>query len=81
MTNDASDSSERDPYKWSNGRLREEGVERIHDLCESGMTYQKIAEALQICSGTVYNVVNGRTWPEVKARRDAKKQALTLSGG
>ena len=51
---------------------------RIHELCESGRTYQEVAEEMKISIGTVYNVRTGRTWGFVKADRDSRKANGTL---
>jgi DNA invertase Pin-like site-specific DNA recombinase len=67
-----------DQCKAPNGRLREAGAVRIHELVESGRTYQEVAILLGISIGTVYNVNTGRTWAFVKADRDAKKASGTL---
>jgi hypothetical protein len=67
-----------DTLKAPNGRLREAGAVRIHQMREAGKTYQEIAEEMKISIGTVYNVMNGRTWAFVKADRDAQREAGTL---
>lgn len=48
-------------FKSPKGRLTAEGVERVRELREQGKTYQQIAEELQVCMTTVYNVCKGRT--------------------
>lgn len=64
-----------DVYKAPNGRLREAGAHRIHELCENGNTYQQVAEVLEISIGTVYNVRTGKTWGFVKEERAKPKLA------
>ena len=49
-------------WKTDKNRLREAGAIRIHELVESGMTYQATAAAVGVSMGTVYNVVHGITW-------------------
>ncbi len=48
-------------YKTPKGRLTLAGVEHVHALRAEGKTYQQIAEALQVCLTTVYNVCKKRT--------------------
>lgn len=63
--------------KTHSGRLREDGVKKIHELrgeydatgvrvnSKGEKTYQAIAEELRVSLGTVYNVCRGRTWPDL----------------
>ena len=52
--------------KTPNGRLREDGVREIRQRRAKGETYQKIATALGVSLGTVYNVCSGKTWGWLK---------------
>lgn len=64
-----------DNLKSSKGRLREACVEKIHELRGAfdaqgnpkrpERTYQEIAAMLNVSIGTVYNVVTGRTHPDM----------------
>lgn len=70
-----------DAYKTSTGRLTLAGVTRIHELLESGKTYDFVAQAMNVAVGTVYNVKTGRTWgmvlvERVRARENAAKTTL-----
>lgn len=68
--------SDQSKYKSSKNRLREAGAHRVHELCESGMTYQQVAAELGVSMGTVYNIKNGITWGFVKAEREAAKKVV-----
>lgn len=62
-------------FKAPNGRLREDGAIHIHELVESGMTYQKVAEVMGVAVATVYNIRTGRTWKFILDARVAAKAA------
>lgn len=48
-------------YKSDKGRLTLVGVQRVRDLRAEGKTYQQIAQELDVCLTTVYNVCKRRT--------------------
>lgn len=48
-------------YKSEKGRLTPVGVQRVRTLREEGKTYQQIAQELEVCLTTVYNVCKRRT--------------------
>lgn len=53
-------------HKTPSGRLRESGVREIRERRAKGEKLQSIATAMGVSLGTVWNVVNGKTWAWLK---------------
>ena len=69
-------------YKLDNGRLREAGAVRVHEMLEEGRTHKEIARELEISIGTVYNIRKGYSWGHVLVDRTrAREQAAKAKAG
>ncbi len=52
--------------KKLSGRLTEDGVREVRTRRAKGETYQSIANAMGVSVGTVYNIMKGKTWGQLK---------------